>query len=220
MKSLLCLFLCLLSLPALAGSIAVYPVQVQSRGTPKIAVITFKNGSSLPTRYQVEVRSWTQFGGKNIYKPTHDLLVSPPLLPVPGKTTRIVRVLPTHALLGPHYYVLFFRQLDSVMSVKQGGATLHYLINQALKASYEPADASPAVLTARDVEGHLELVNSGGSHAAVISIGEPGMKPMLAGALGWVLPGSAFDFVHASVHKGEAIMVGLEGGKSVNLTVQ
>lgn len=220
MKSILAsLLLLLVSACATAGSITVSPVQVISRGAPHVAVINFKNDADQPTRYQIEVLAWTQRGGKNIYVPSHDLLISPPMLELPAKAKRIVRVLPTRPSTGARYYVLFFRQLSSVEQVRTKGHTLNLLVNQALKASYEPANAAPAELSARVVGGHLEIANAGGSHAAVYSIGHPNEKPLEAGALGWVLPGGAFKF-NVPAKAGETFVVGLADHKTVTLVAQ
>lgn len=220
MKSFLAAaLLALFSASAFAGSISVAPVQVLSRGTPRVSVIHFDNAGDQPTRYQIEVLAWTQRDGKNVYAPSHDLLVSPPMLELPAKAKRIVRVLPARPLTGPHYYVLFFRQLSSVEAVKSKGRVVNLLISQALKASYEPSNARPAELSARVVDGHLEIANSGGSHAAIYSIGHPNEKPVEAGALGWVLPGGAFKF-NAPAKAGETFVIGLADHKTVTLVAQ
>ena len=89
--ALVCAF-ALLSPPlAEATSWAIDPVRIELSPEQQTAVINIKNGSDLPTSIQIQVVAWSQLSGKDIYTPTRELLVSPPIITIAPNGEQIIR---------------------------------------------------------------------------------------------------------------------------------
>ncbi len=87
----LCVF-ALLSPPlAEATSWAIDPVRIELSPELQTAVINVKNGTDLPTSIQIQVVAWSQLNGKDIYTPTRELLVSPPIITIAPNGEQIIR---------------------------------------------------------------------------------------------------------------------------------
>lgn len=85
---------CLLGLtgPAHSTSLNVTPVRVMLDAQHRSAAITVHNESDEAKVIQTELVRWTQQEGNNMYAPTRDLLVNPPIFTLrPGKS-QVVRV--------------------------------------------------------------------------------------------------------------------------------
>ncbi len=68
------------------------PVRVELFPEQQTAAVTIRNGSDQPTSIQIQAVEWTQIDGKDVYTPTKDLLVSPPIVTIAPKSEQIVRV--------------------------------------------------------------------------------------------------------------------------------
>ena len=74
-----------------AASWDVSPVRLElSTGLPT-AAITIRNNSDQPSSLQIVALAWTQLDGKDIYTPTRELLVSPPIVTLPPQGEQVVR---------------------------------------------------------------------------------------------------------------------------------
>jgi len=94
--AVLCFAFCALAflIPGLAMSAGweIDPVRVELTSQQKTAAVTVKNNSDQPTSIQIHAVAWTQVDGKDIYNPTDDLLVSPPIVTIAPKSEQIIRV--------------------------------------------------------------------------------------------------------------------------------
>ena len=84
--------LCLAIEPALAGSIAVNPVRVTLSASKVAGALTVRNSGAEPSVVQLEIVSWSQHDGKDVYVPTRELLATPPIFTVPAGGSQIVRI--------------------------------------------------------------------------------------------------------------------------------
>ncbi len=95
-KMSLYVFLCAFALlaPRLAGAAGweIDPVRVELSPEQQTAAVTVKNGSNQPTSIQIQAVEWSQLNGKDIYTPTRDLLVSPPIVTIAPQSEQIIRV--------------------------------------------------------------------------------------------------------------------------------
>jgi len=68
------------------------PVRIDLSPEQQTAAITLKNGSDQPTSIQIQAVAWSQTEGKDVYIPTKELLVSPPIVTIAPKAEQIIRV--------------------------------------------------------------------------------------------------------------------------------
>ena len=91
-KLLLWLPLLAVSGIAMAGSFKVQPVRVDLSNSQTTAVLHVSNESDSPTVVQVGIKAWSQSGGKDVFKPTRDVLATPPIFTIPAGGEQVVRV--------------------------------------------------------------------------------------------------------------------------------
>jgi fimbrial chaperone protein len=92
-RRILCGVLSLLVIgPAFAGSIAVNPVRVTLSATQTTGALVVRNSGAEPSVVQLQIVSWSQQDGKDVYVPTKDLLGTPPIFTVPPGGSQTVRV--------------------------------------------------------------------------------------------------------------------------------
>jgi fimbrial chaperone protein len=88
--------LCVLALllPGLAGATQwdVDPVRVELSQEQQTAAITIKNESDQPTSIQIQAVAWKQVDGVDVYTPTRELIVTPPIATIAAKSEQVVRV--------------------------------------------------------------------------------------------------------------------------------
>ena len=90
--AMLCTCALLLSDLAAAASWNVDPVRVELSPAQQTAAITITNEADQPTSIQIQVVAWSQVDGKDVYIPTRELLVSPPIVTIAPKGEQIIRV--------------------------------------------------------------------------------------------------------------------------------
>ena len=74
-----------------AASIGVSPVRATLSENQQIEAITLRNNGTKPATLQLEVMSWSQQNGKDIFKATRDVLANPPIVTVPAGGSQLVR---------------------------------------------------------------------------------------------------------------------------------
>jgi fimbrial chaperone protein len=182
---------------ASAGSFQVNPVRATLSPGKPIGAMTVSNNGGEPAVLQLEVMSWSQQQGKDVYTPTRELLATPPIFTVPAKGSQIVRV----ALRRPPdaqrelTYRLFLQEVPP--PPKPGFQGLQVALRIGVPVFVPPAAVQPPALAWRIIrtrEGQLELAltNNGNSHVQVGSVrlaradgGELGKQQIAA----YVLPG-------------------------------
>lgn len=75
-----------------AGSFQVNPIRIDLTRGATNAAITVRNDGAEPVVVQSSVVGWSQENGQDIYAPTPDALVTPPIMTVPAGGEQIVRV--------------------------------------------------------------------------------------------------------------------------------
>jgi fimbrial chaperone protein len=81
-----------LAAPAIAGSFQVNPVNITLVGDQRTASLTIRNSEAVPVAVRVATYRWTQENGRDVYAPTGDLIVSPPIFTIPAGASQLVRV--------------------------------------------------------------------------------------------------------------------------------
>lgn len=75
-----------------ASAIEVAPTKVFFNQDQKFTFVTVKNLSNEKVFIQAELLSWQQDGNKNLYNPSHDMILSPPLFVIEAKSQQILRL--------------------------------------------------------------------------------------------------------------------------------
>ena len=105
-----------LSQAAAAATFTVNPTQVFLNRTTRSALVTIKNETDKPVRFQLTMMAWTQDpGGQMQLAPTSDVVFFPSLLTLNGREERRVRV-GAEVPAGPveKTYRLFIEELPPV----------------------------------------------------------------------------------------------------------
>ena len=76
---------------ASAATWAIDPVRVELSPQQQTAAITIKNNSNLATTIQISVVAWSQSEGKDVYTPSKELLVSPPIITIAANSEQVIR---------------------------------------------------------------------------------------------------------------------------------
>jgi len=84
--------MCVAVAEAGAGSFQVNPIRVDMAKGATTAAITVRNDGDEPIVVQSSVVGWAQENGQEVYAPTTEALVTPPLMTVPPGGEQIVRV--------------------------------------------------------------------------------------------------------------------------------
>jgi fimbrial chaperone protein len=82
---------CMALMPARAANLAVDPVRVELSPDQATAAINIRNDSDQPTSLQIQALAWSQVDGKDVYTPTRELLVSPPIVTLAPKSEQVIR---------------------------------------------------------------------------------------------------------------------------------
>jgi fimbrial chaperone protein len=85
------LCLCLLAAGAEAGSLRVSPVRLTLSAVQSPIAFTVTNPTEQPVVVQLQVMAWAQHHGTDVYTPTQDLLVTPPIFRLEPGMTQTVR---------------------------------------------------------------------------------------------------------------------------------
>ena len=75
-----------------AASIGVSPVRATLSANQKIETITVRNTGSELMSVQLEVMSWSQQDGEDVFTATREVLANPPIFTIPAGGSQIVRV--------------------------------------------------------------------------------------------------------------------------------
>ena len=160
--------LCLLFISDVyANVIEVTPVQISLSTSQRIGVIKVTNRSDERSLLQLSLLDWQQSPkGKDIYKTSHDILLTPPLFILPPHKTQVIRFAlrhPTFNTLQKAYRV----HLKEVQQPRQKklGQTLYFLMDISLPLFVQPQNIvesevwSVRVLDPQHIQ--LKLYNDG-----------------------------------------------------------
>jgi len=74
-----------------ASDLEIDPIRIELSPQQQSAVLTIKNDSDQPASIQVQVVSWSQVDGKDVYTPTRELLVAPPIVTIAARSEQVLR---------------------------------------------------------------------------------------------------------------------------------
>jgi fimbrial chaperone protein len=205
---LLCIATCIAgAAPALASSFNISPIRVELASGRRTEALTLRNADEAPVVVQVHVVAWSQRDGVDQFDATREMLVTPPVLQLPGNGEQIVRV----ALRGQPdrsqelaYRVVF----EEVPQAAPAGFTgLRVALRLSVPIFIAPtvgkahADLSWELHALPDGQLEVAATNHGSAHSQVTDFEVQSSGASLRDMTGkYVLPGSRVSWVL----KGEA----------------
>ena len=186
-----------------AGVFAVSPVRATLTASQPVSALVVRNSGVEPTVVQLEVVSWAQEAGKDVYAPTRDILATPPIFTIPPGGSQVVRV-GLRRTADPQReltYRLFLQEVPPDKTTFQG---LRVVLRMGIPIFVlPPVKAAPALRwhATRTSEGLLKLTlaNHGNAHIQVAKskLMLPGSEQVLASQdiAAYVLSGQSRDWV-------------------------
>lgn len=200
---------------AQAGTISVNPVRATLSAGEQVGALTVRNDGAGTTVVQLEVLSWSQQDGKDVYTPTREILANPPIFTIPAGGEQIIRVGLRRAP-DPKRELSYRLYLHEVPSPpKPGFQGLQVALRIGVPVFVIPTDvaATPALRwqAIRTPEGQLKLglSNSGNAHVQVANfkLAQPGKEAARTqDVAAYLLPGQSREWlVTAAVPPGERL---------------
>ena len=190
---------------ASATSFNVSPTQVFLSGRDASALLTLRNDSDAPLRFQLSAFAWDQQpSGEMALEATSDIVFFPALVTLQPKEERKIRV---GRVVGAgdaeRTYRLFVEEMPPLEAITGSGGEVRVLTRMGIPVFVRPAreTVSATIATLEHVDGTLTftLANAGTVHIVPTSIvvrGLAGSEKVFEGQLqGWyVLAGGRRDF--------------------------
>ncbi len=182
-----------------AGSFSANPIRLTLAPGASSTSLTLENTGDEPVTVQASLMAWTQEEGRDVLRPSQDLVVSPPIFKLAPRARQTVRV----GSLRPadpareRAYRLYLTEVPAPRTPDQVGVSVS--LQLALPVFVQPAAPLERRLQwrARAVEGgriELSVSNLGNAHVQLVSstlLGEGGTPLAEHPARAYVLPGAS-----------------------------
>jgi fimbrial chaperone protein len=189
---------------ATAGSFAVNPVRATLSSKQPVGSLVVRNSGTESTVIQLEVVSWTQENGKDVYTSTKELLATPPIFTVPAGGSQVVRVGLRRSVDSQRElaYRLFLQEVPPTKTDVQG---LRVVLRVGIPVFVIPPVRATPVLrwqASRTAEGalRLSLTNDGNAHIQVakskLMLATAGQPLMTQEVAAYVLSGQSRDWIY------------------------
>jgi len=187
-----------------AATLGVSPVRVTLSDKQKMDTITVRNDGAEPVSMQLEVLNWSKDDGEDVFTPTRELIVNPPIFTIPAGSSQLLRV----GLRGTPdaqrelTYRIFVQELPPPPSPDFNGTKM--LMRVSLPVFVLPKVAAKPLLrwkAVRSSDGSLKIssTNDGNAHIQIInfSLSQPGSaQPWITqNTSDYVLIGQSFDWI-------------------------
>ncbi len=151
------------------ASLSIAPLRVEIDSDATGATVYLSNSSARELAVQTRLFGWSQKDGSDVYAPSSELTVSPSISMIPPGETQIVRILrKAGSSAGEKRFRLVVDQLPDPKSVEGGTAETRIRFTVPVFVDRDTA-GSPA-LAWRLADDKLEVVNSGGTTARIVSL--------------------------------------------------
>ncbi len=180
-----------------ATSLHVTPVMLDITAPAGAGVINLRNDGTTAVTVQLRVFKWIQQKGEDVYQPTKDVVVSPPMTKLAAGAQQTIRVVNTKKMsAGQESYRLFIDEVPQATNQKQSG--IRFLIRQSLPVFFNSMSIKNAkvVWSASSKGRKLTLIarNTGTDRLKVskLLLKDQGGKVLarIEGLAGYVLGGS------------------------------
>jgi fimbrial chaperone protein len=191
--ALACLLLAVTA-PAVAGRFSVAPIRIDLSGALRIGAVTVTSEDDHPLVFKNSPSLWTQSAdGGDVYTPTTDLVVTPPLLRVETGEPRIVRIGTVREPGDVERSYRVFLEEQAPANPEAGGATIAVVIKFGVPVFVAPQSEHIAgvaeIVERKPGRLTLQIKNSGNVHFNVETITANGIA--LKDVSSWyLLPGA------------------------------
>lgn len=194
----------LFSQGGIAGSFEVNPIRVDLSANTRSAALSVRNSGAAPVVVQANIVSWTQENGQDVYTPTKQMLITPPIATIPTGANQIFRLGMRRApdAAKELAYRVFLREVPP--PPKPGFQGLQVALRLSLPVFVQPRQgkAKATLVWNLQLQGddtlRLRLDNKGTGHIQVsdIALFQPGGKQPVASesSLVYVLPGQSHSW--------------------------
>jgi len=204
-RAVICALTLFVSSVAAAATWEIDPVRVELSPQQQTAAIKIKNNSNQVTTIQINVVAWSQSEGKDVYTPSKELLVSPPMVTIAANSEQIIRA----ALRRPAdatselTYRINLQELPTQPAPGFTGLQVALRIGLPVFVKPKTGKASPKMLwSVARMPGNMlrvELHNQGNAHVQVsdFALYIPGEDRALVNESGssYVLAGQAHEWL-------------------------
>jgi fimbrial chaperone protein len=188
-----------------AGSFMVDPTRIELAPHQLSATLVIRNDDKEPVVIQVEPRAWSQKDGEDVYAPTRELLVTPPIITIPAGAEQILRIA-LRRPLDPQTEIPYRIYLLEVPPPPQAGFRgLQVALRISIPVFARPGDAAApraewkVAYGAREHALRVVLANAGNAHLQVqeFMLFAPGSNTPSAirQTAAYVLPGQSRDWL-------------------------
>ena len=180
--------------PALAGRFSVAPIRVDFAAGLRIGAVTVTSEDDHPLVFKNSPSLWTQNpDGGDVYTPTSDLVVTPPLLRVETGEPRIVRIGTLREPGDVERSYRVFLEEQAPANPEGGGATIAVVIKFGVPVFVAPRServaGSAEIVERKPAQVTLQVKNTGNVHFNVETITANGVA--LKDVSSWyLLPGT------------------------------
>ncbi|SPL69305.1 fimbrial biogenesis chaperone [Acinetobacter stercoris] len=153
-----------------AASIRLSPVSIEMLDNQTATSINLYNQSSDSTDLQIRVFEWLQEDGKDLLKPTDDIVISPPfvkLAPTNSYNLRVVRIQP-NTISGEKTYRIIVDELPKPVDSRKASQGLNVLLRSSLPVFIVNKDAITSITGSIQIDQNIPYVvinNTGSRHA-------------------------------------------------------
>lgn len=210
--------------PLRADSLRVNPIRLKLAPDQRITAVTLSNLTDRRKSVKARVLRWTQVDGADVYTPTDDAIVSPPIFSVPPKGEQIVRVAMRRQTPGTAYR-LMIEQIPDEDVQQTTGVDVRLNLNLPLYL-LPKGKAEPQLGWAgwRNPDGTITVQarNTGNAHAQISQIRgvtADGQPDGAAIQMGVVLPQSARSWTLTGARSVPATVAFTTAGRNVSSDV-
>jgi fimbrial chaperone protein len=169
----LCAMALLSPMLVMAAEWNVDPVRVELSPQQQTAAIIVRNESDQPSSIQIQAVTWSQVDGMDVYTPTRELLVSPPIATIPPKTDQVIRIaLRRSADPGKELsYRINLQELPTEQAHETSGVQVALRIGLPVFVQSLKGDATPkmawSVARVSDSQLKVKVRNQGNAHVQI-----------------------------------------------------
>ncbi len=181
------------------------PVRIELSTQQQTAALSVKNTTNQSTSIQIQAVTWSQRDGKDIYVPTKELLVSPPIVTIAPRSEQIVRVaLRRDANAAKELtYRLNMQELPAKQSANFTGVKVALRVTLPVFVQSLKGGAMPKmewdILRMQEDQLKVTLRNTGNAHVQIsdFALYVPGNDKSIAGESGssYVLEGQTHEWL-------------------------
>ena len=176
-----------------AATLGVSPVRVTLSDKQKMDTITVRNDGAEPVSMQLEVLNWSKEDGEDVFTPTRELIVNPPIFTIPAGSSQLLRVglRSTPDAQRELTYRIFVQELPPPPSPDFNGTKM--LMRVSLPVFVLPKVAAKPLLrwkAVRSSDGSLKISSTNDGNAQPWITQNTSDYVLIGQSFDWILPAS------------------------------